>query len=132
VHLYSLWKDGVGNPNIPSKLAKKAAATVQAARDERPSIAVLPFNNLNREADDEYFSDGLSEDIINSLSEVAGLKVIARTSAFAFKGRNEDIRRIGESLGVSTLLEGSVRRAGTRLRVTVQLVHAADGVQLWS
>src|SRR5688572_21336121 len=96
------------------------------------SIAVLPFANLSREADDEYFSDGLSEEIINALTQVPGLKVIARTSAFAFKGKNEDIRRIANILGVTLVLEGSVRRAGGRLRVTAQLVDAADGAHRWS
>ena len=97
-----------------------------------PSIAVLPFANMSRDADDEYFSDGLAEEIINALAQVSGLKVIARTSAFAFKGRNEDIRRIAETLGVTNVLEGSVRRAGSRIRVTAQLILAADGTHLWS
>jgi TolB-like protein/tRNA A-37 threonylcarbamoyl transferase component Bud32 len=97
-----------------------------------PSIAVLPFANMSRDADDEYFSDGLAEEIINSLAQIQGLKVIARTSAFAFKGKNEDIRRIAETLGVTSVLEGSVRRGGNRLRITAQLIHAADGTHLWS
>ena len=96
------------------------------------SIAVLPFVNMSRHSDDEYFSDGLAEDIINALTHVSGLKVIARTSAFAFKGRNEDIRKIAEALGVSNILEGSVRREANRLRVTAQLIHAQDGTHLWS
>lgn len=98
----------------------------------QPSIAVLAFANMSRDADDEYFSDGLADEIINALTQVAGLKVIARTSAFAFKGKNEDIRRIAEALGVTSVLEGSIRRAGNRLRVTAQLIHAADGTHLWS
>jgi len=106
-------------------------ATAKPA-EKQPSIAVLPFANMSRDADDEYFSDGLAEEIINALTQVAGLKVIARTSAFAFKGKNEDIRKIAETLGVSNVLEGSVRRAGNRLRVTAQLIHAADGTHLWS
>ena len=97
-----------------------------------PSIAVLPFANMSRDADDEYFSDGLAEEIINALTQLPGLKVIARTSAFAFKGRNEDIRGIAEALGVTNVLEGSVRRAANHLRVTAQLIHAADGTHLWS
>jgi eukaryotic-like serine/threonine-protein kinase len=100
--------------------------------DLAPSIAVLPFANLSRDADDEYFSDGLAEDIINALTQVRGLKVIARTSAFAFKGKNEDIRGIAHTLGVTHMLEGSVRRAGGRVRVTAQLIHAADGAHRWS
>jgi TolB-like protein/Flp pilus assembly protein TadD len=97
-----------------------------------PSIAVLPFANMSRDADDEYFSDGLAEEILNGLTQVPGLKVIARTSAFAFKGKHEDIRKIADSLGVTNLLEGSVRRAGDRIRVTAQLIQAQDGSHLWS
>jgi TolB-like protein/tRNA A-37 threonylcarbamoyl transferase component Bud32 len=100
--------------------------------EQQPSIAVLPFANMSRDADDEYFSDGLAEEIINALTQVQGLKVIARTSAFAFKGKNEDVRKIAEALGVTNVLEGSVRRAGSRLRVNAQLIHAADGTHLWS
>src|SRR4029079_4259781 len=92
-----------------------------------PSIAVLPFANMSQSADDEFFSDGLAEEIINALVQVPGLKVIARTSAFAFKGKNEDIRKIAETLGVTNVLEGSVRRAGSRIRVTAQLILAHDG-----
>lgn len=100
--------------------------------DATASIAVLPFANMSRDADDEYFSDGLSEEIINALTQVRGLKVIARTSAFAFKGKNEDIRRIANTLGVTYILEGSVRRAASRVRVTAQLIDAADGAHRWS
>ena len=97
-----------------------------------PSIAVLPFANMSQSPDDEFFSDGLAEEIINALVQVPGLKVIARTSAFAFKGKNEDIRKIAETLGVTNVLEGSVRRAGSRIRVTAQLILAHDGTHLWS
>ena len=116
-----------------SSLSVPSSAAGQPASEERaPSIAVLPFANSSRDAEDEYFSDGLAEEIINALTQVAGLKVIARTSAFAFKGKNEDIRKIAETLGVSCILEGSVRRAGPRLRVTAQLIRAEDGTHLWS
>ena len=98
----------------------------------QPSIAVLPFANMSRDADDEYFSDGLAEEIINALVKVPDLKVIARTSAFSFKGQNIDVRKIAETLSVTTVLEGSVRRAGNRIRVTAQLITAADGTHLWS
>ncbi|HLG99934.1 MAG TPA: protein kinase [Bryobacteraceae bacterium] len=98
----------------------------------QPSIAVLPFANMSGDKDNEYFSDGLAEEIINALTRIAGLKVIARTSAFAFKGKQEDIRRIAEALGVANVLEGSVRRSGSRVRITVQLIAAADGSHLWS
>jgi TolB-like protein len=93
---------------------------------------VLPFANMSRNQDDEYFSDGLSEEIINVLAHIPGLKVIARTSAFAFRGKEQDIRRIAEALGVRNILEGSVRRAGNRIRVTTQLISAQDGSHLWS
>jgi serine/threonine-protein kinase len=99
---------------------------------QRPSIAVLPFANLSADKENEYFSDGLAEEIINVLAKVPGLTVIARTSAFAFKDKNEDIRRIAEALGVTTVLEGSVRRSGNRLRVTAQLITASDGSHVWS
>jgi serine/threonine-protein kinase len=97
-----------------------------------PSIAVLPFVNLSRDEEDEYFSDGLTEELITALSQVEGLQVVSRTSAFQFKGKTADVRRIAEKLRVSTILEGSVRTAGERLRVTAQLVNASDGYQLWS
>jgi serine/threonine-protein kinase len=103
-------------------------------REQRvqPSIAVLPFANMSRDAADDYFSDGLAEEILNALTQVQGLKVIARTSAFAFRGKEQDIREIAKTLGVSNVLEGSVRRAGNRLRITAQLIQAADGTHLWS
>ena len=97
-----------------------------------PSIAVLPFANMGADPDYEYFSDGLAEEIINVLAQIPGLKVTARTSAFAFKGKTEDIRTIAGTLGVATILEGSVRRSGSRLRVNAQLINASDGYHLWS
>jgi len=97
-----------------------------------PSIAVLPFANVSTDAEYEYFGDGLADDLISALSRREGLRVVARTSAFSFKGRPLDVRRIAERLGVNFVLEGSVRKSGTRLRVTAQLVNAADGYQLWS
>ena len=96
------------------------------------SIAVLPFANLSADKETEYFSDGMTEEIINALSQVPGLRVVARTSAFAFKGKDIDVRDIGERLNVRTLVEGSVRKAGDRIRITAQLVNAADGYHLWS
>src|SRR5262249_34564143 len=111
---------------------RKVLAQLSSAARAMPSIAVLPFANMSRDADDEYFSDGLAEEIINVLAQLPGLKVIARTSAFAFKGKNEDIRKIADTLGVTTVLEGSVRRAGSRIRVTAQLIQASDGTHLWS
>jgi len=97
-----------------------------------PSIAVLPFTNMGGEADGEIFSDGIAEELTNALSRLDGLHVVARASAFAFKGRHEDVREIGRRLGVATVLEGSVRRAGPRVRVTAELVNVADGYRLWA
>jgi eukaryotic-like serine/threonine-protein kinase len=110
------------------QVAREQAATTVA----QPSIAVLPFANMSPDKENEYFSDGLAEEIINALTHIPGLKVIARTSAFAFKGQNTDVRRIAEALGVVHVLEGSVRKAGNRIRVTAQLITAADGTHLWS
>jgi serine/threonine-protein kinase len=96
------------------------------------SIAVLPFLNMSGDPENEYFSDGLTEDIIDALAQVPGLKVTARTSSFSFRGKEADVREIGARLNVEHLLEGSVRRAGNRIRVTAQLVKASDGYHLWS
>ena len=96
------------------------------------SIAVLPFVNMSADPENEYFSDGIAEEIINALTKIQALRVASRTSAFAFKGKGEDIEVIGRKLKVATVLEGSVRKAGNKLRVTAQLVSAADGYHLWS
>jgi TolB-like protein len=96
------------------------------------SVAVLPFVNLSADRENEYFSDGITEEIINALAQVKGLRVVARTSCFAFKGKDVDAREIGERLNVRTLVEGSVRKAGDRIRIVAQLVNAADGYHLWS
>jgi eukaryotic-like serine/threonine-protein kinase len=122
------------------RAALEQAALEQAALEkttatpagDTPSIAVLPFANMSRDADDEYFSDGLAEEILNLLAKIPGLKVTARTSSFAFRGKEQDITKIAEALRVRTILEGSVRRAGNRIRVTAQLINAADGYHLWS
>jgi adenylate cyclase len=97
-----------------------------------PSIAVLPFANLSPDPDNQYFTDGLSEELTNALSRLHGLQVASRTSAFRFRGTGADIREIGHQLNVEAVVEGSVRRAGHRLRITAQLVNVADGYQLWS
>ena len=102
------------------------------ARKEGPSVAVLPFVNLSGSADQDYFSDGISEEIIHALMALSGLRVAARTSSFAFRGRQEDVRHIGKELGVHHLLEGSVRVAGSKLRVSAQLISGEDGCQAWS
>src|SRR5439155_14174599 len=100
--------------------------------DPEASIAVLPFTNMSANKENEYFSDGLAEEIISALTHIPGLKVMARTSAFAFRGKEQDIRKIAQALDVRTILEGSVRRAGNRIRVSAQLINAANGYHLWS
>lgn len=115
--------------------AAEARSDAQAgplALPEKPSIAVLPFANMSTDKEQEYFSDGLAEEIINLLVQAAELKVIARTSSFAFRGREEDVRKIAQTLNVTHILEGSVRRAGNRIRVAAQLIAATDGSHLWS
>ena len=100
--------------------------------DAAPSVAVLPFKNLSADADSEFFSDGLAEEILNVLSQIDGLRVAARSSSFSFKGQAASVNEIGAKLQVATVLDGSVRRAGNRVRVTVQLISTADGFQIWS
>lgn len=107
-----------------------AAMSGTTARD--PSIAVLPFVNMSSDTEQEYFSDGITEEILNSLASVKELKVAGRTSSFAFKGQNDDLRRIGDSLGVQHILEGSVRKSGDKVRITAQLIQVDNGFHLWS
>ncbi len=118
--------------NMGEVIVALEAAKIVPAAETTPSIAVLPFVNMSGDKENEYFSDGLAEEILNALTKLAGLKVVARTSAFAFKDRNEDIRGIGETLGATHVLEGSVRKAGSRVRITAQLIATADGCHLWS
>jgi serine/threonine-protein kinase len=113
-------------------LGSATMTRVLAAEEAVPSVAVLPFANLSADQEQEYFCDGMTEEIINALAQLEGMRVIARTSSFAFKGKNEDVREMGRQLGVGALLEGSVRRAGNRLRITTQLVNVCDGGHLWS
>jgi serine/threonine protein kinase len=103
-----------------------------ATRTGSPSIAVLPFHNMSRDLDNEYFSDGLTEELINLLTNLGALRVAARSSSFRFRGKELDIREVGRELAVSSILEGSVQRSGNRVRITGQLVDVADGFQLWS
>jgi eukaryotic-like serine/threonine-protein kinase len=117
---------------LKAALNRIAIKTSAHLSHDKPSIAVLPFANMSGDREQEYFSDGLAEEIINVLAQVQDLKVIARTSAFAFKGQNTDIRRIADALGVTSILEGSVRKSGNRIRVTAQLITANDGSHLWS
>ena len=120
----------VGQPSVrpgQSVVEAKAAAPV-----DNKSIAVLAFTDLSAKHDQEYFSDGMSEEILNALAQIRDLRVAGRTSSFSFKGRNVDIRTIGKSLGVAHVLEGSVRTQGDRVRITAQLIRSADGIHLWS
>jgi serine/threonine protein kinase/Flp pilus assembly protein TadD len=120
----------LGSPRVvtPPNATPLATPTVGV----RTSIAVLPFANMSADPENEYFTDGMAEEIINALMKVQSLQVASRTSAFAFKGKNLDIRTIGEQLGVGTVLEGSVRKGGKKLRITAQLISVHDGYQLWS
>ncbi len=133
------------NPDSRYRNAKNAADDLKSIRhkirkkssdkkppDPKPSIAVLPFVNMSADPEQEYFCDGIAEELINALSHLEGLRVIARTSSFAFKGKNEDIRTIGKKLDVQSLLEGSVRKSENKLRITAQLIDVADGSHLWS
>jgi serine/threonine-protein kinase len=101
-------------------------------QEQAPSIAVLPFTDMSAERDQEYFAEGIAEELINALAHIQGLRVVARTSAFVLKGMNLDMREIGRKLGVKAVLEGSIRKAGNRLRVTAQLINVEDGFHLWS
>jgi serine/threonine-protein kinase len=111
-------------------VARRDAEPARAS--ELKSVAVLPFVNMSNDKENEYFSDGITEELINTLANVDGLRVASRTSAFAFKGKDVDIRQIGEKLNVGTVLEGSVRREGNTLRVAAQLIQVSDGYHLWS
>jgi TolB-like protein/DNA-binding winged helix-turn-helix (wHTH) protein/tetratricopeptide (TPR) repeat protein len=111
---------------------RSARNGVNAPPSNNPSIAVLPFADMSPAKDQEYFSDGLSEQLIHDLARISGLKVVGRSSAFQFKGKNEDLREVGRKLGVANVLEGSVRREGNHVRITAELIKADDGFQLWS
>lgn len=111
---------------------KRALEAVALTPASLPSIAVLPFANLSADKENEYFSDWLAEDILDALAKFPDLRVIARTSAFAFRGKNVDVREIGTKFDVGHVLEGSVRKAGSRVRVTAQLIRVSDQSHLWS
>ncbi|MDH3649684.1 MAG: adenylate/guanylate cyclase domain-containing protein [Saprospiraceae bacterium] len=135
IEVFAISDVGLKVPSIrdnQSHIPKIIEATYPQAAGDEKSIAILPFVNMSNDGEQEYFCDGITEEIIHSLSHLKGLKVIARTSVFAFKGRNEDIRHIGKELQVSTILEGSVRKSETRLRITAQLIKALDGSHIWS
>jgi len=114
----------------PQSATAPGGALLPAVNDK--SIAVLPFADMSEAKDQEYFADGMAEEILDLLSRIPALKVIARTSSFQFKGKATDVRSVAQQLGVATVLEGSVRKAGKRLRITTQLIRAADGSHLWS
>ncbi len=118
---------------VPAQNAQaEQAAELAEPKPREKSIAVLPFVNMSADADNEYFSDGISEEILNALAKVKELQVAGRTSSFAFKGENQDLRQIGETLGVEHILEGSVRKYGDQIRITAQLIQVDDGFHLWS
>jgi TolB-like protein/Flp pilus assembly protein TadD len=124
VEVFALANEGLVVP-APTQV------TTSVARP-RKSIAVLPFVNMSTDPENEYFSDGMTEEILNALARIKGLRVTSRTSAFAFKGKNEDVREIGAKLNVDSVLEGSVRKAGSKVRITAQLINTADGYHVWS
>jgi adenylate cyclase len=136
--LRKAFKDDARNPQIIQTIARRGYRLIAPVHKKGPvaeskaSIAVLAFSDISATKDQEYFCDGISEEIINILTRVKGLRVASRTSSFAFKKRSEDIRLIGRKLGVDTVLEGSVRKAEGRLRITAQLTKVADGYHLWS
>src|SRR5262249_1394538 len=109
-----------------------SARPAPAKKADPRSIAVLPFTNMSADAANQYFSDGLAEELISALTRLPGLRVAARSSAFRFRGGDLDIREIGKALDVAAVLEGSVRRSGNRLRVTAQLINVEDGYHVWS
>ena len=119
-------------PVTPPRAVPATAAAVVAATHEPSSIAVLPFVNRSHDEEDEYFSDGLADELLNVLAKIRGLRVAARSSAFTFKGKGATVAEVGRALNVATVLEGSVRKAGNRMRISVQLVKVADGYHLWS
>jgi adenylate cyclase len=118
--------------NNPAARDIKDAVPAQREQLERPSIAVLPFNNMSGDPEQEYFSDGITEDIITDLSKISGLFVVARNTAFIYKGKTVKVQQVGQELGVAFILEGSVRKAGSRVRVTGQLINSKDGGHVWA
>src|SRR5438477_1654098 len=132
VHVFNFYTDDAGNSDLPKKLAKPnhrattVPATTKAAKTQRPSICVLPFANMSGDPEQEYFSDGISEDIITDLSKISALHVVSRNTAFTFKGKAVDVGQVVSQLKVSHVLEGSVRKAAGRVRITAQLIDAAN------
>src|SRR4030095_13212685 len=120
------------SPTIAFRTSFSSRNSLRSFSEQVPSIEILPFVNVSADPDNEYFCDGLAEELINSLMKLDKLRVAARTSTFAFKGRESDVRYIGQNLNVNSVLEGSVRKSGDRLRITAQLINVADGYQMWS
>jgi len=134
---YDKFVASAGRDAAPAEAAQEAvvqppAEKPAAAREEEKSIAVLPFVNMSSDPEQDYFADGISEEILNTLAKVSELKVAGRTSSFAFKGKNEDLLEIGKVLRVNHILEGSVRKSGNRVRITAQLIKVDDGFHMWS
>ena len=127
VRVYSISPENVGVGNN-----SRGAKSSPAARWDRPSIAVLPFNNMSDDPEQEYFSDGITEDLITDLSKISGLVVVARHTAFTYKGKPAKVQQVGRELGVGFILEGSVRKAGAHVRVTGQLVSTESGAHIWA
>jgi adenylate cyclase len=140
VHVFNFYTDDAGNPEPPAKvLGTKAASRLTsapprkgAARTQRPSICVLPFVNMSGDVEQGYFSDGISEDIITDLSKISALHVVSRNTAFTFKGKAADLAQVASQLKVSHVLEGSVRKAAGRVRITAQLIDVASDSHLWA
>ncbi len=134
VEVFAMNHEGLIKPahnSLKGKTSERKVGLLESSIPEK-SVAVLPFVNMSNDPEQEYFSDGISEEILNSLSHLKDLKVAGRTSSFQFKGKNIDLRELGKMLGVHTVLEGSVRKHKNQLRVTVQLINASDGFHLWS
>jgi adenylate cyclase len=136
--LRKAFNDDAHDPKIIQTIARRGYRLIAqvskkgSTSDSRSSIAVLAFTDLSSTKDQEYFCDGIAEEIINNLTQIKGLRVASRTSSFAYKSKSEDIRGIGRKLGVAAVLEGSVRKAGNQLRITAQLIKTEDGCHLWS
>src|SRR5437762_3747524 len=138
VHVFNFYTDDAGNSDLPKKLAKPnhrattVPATTKAAKTQRPSICVLPFANMSGDPEQEYFSDGISEDIITDLSKISALHVVSRNTAFTFKGKAVDVGQVVSQLKVSHVVEGSVRKAAGRVRITAQLIDGANDGHVWA
>jgi adenylate cyclase len=140
VHVFNFYTHDAGNPDLPKKLGGAAVqpgpiiapAATKMAQGQKTSICVLPFANMSGDAEQEYFSDGISEDIITDLSNVSALHVVSRNTAFTFKGKSVDVRQVATQLNVSHVLEGSVRKAAGRVRITAQLIDGSDDSHVWA